>query len=215
MNDLEHILKQLSDSRPVFHNEMDFQFSLAWEIQKKHPDYKIRFEKRFTDYDDDLRRIDLWIIDGEDVYAIELKYPTKNAIFKINNEIFKLKNQSAEDYSRYDFLKDVQRMEEATANTENIRGYAILITNNLGISIAPTKNDVADFHFRIYDGRIINNQELEWIRKEGGQSFGDRESSITLKGNYEFRWKDYSEIKEKNIVLSNGKFQYLFIEINS
>jgi len=212
--DLDTTLMELAVQRPVFQNEMDFQFSFAWQIKMKFPNWNIRFEKNLTDSEDEKRRIDLWI-EGENTYAIELKYPTQELFHEVNNEIFKLRNQSAVDYSRYAFLKDIQRMEEVVGNNTNVKGYAILITNDMSIELPPTKDDVADFQFRIHEGKVINNEELDWIRKEGGQSFGDMENPIKLRGTYKFNWKDYSELKNKNnLPVTNGKFRYLFVEIS-
>ena len=212
--DLDTTLMELAVQRPVFQNEMDFQFSFAWQIKMKFPNWNIRFEKNLTDSEDEKRRIDLWI-EGENTYAIELKYPTQELFHEVNNEIFKLRNQSAVDYSRYAFLKDIQRMEEVVGNNTDVKGYAILITNDMSIELPPTKDDVADFQFRIHEGKVINNEELDWIRKEGGQSFGDMENPIKLRGTYKFNWKDYSELKMKNnLPVTNGKFRYLFVEIS-
>ena len=212
--DLDATLMELAVQRPVFQNEMDFQFSFAWQIKMKFPNWNIRFEKNLTDSEDEKRRIDLWI-EGENTYAIELKYPTQELFHEVNNEIFKLRNKSAVDYARYDFLKDIKRMEEAVSNNTNVKGYAILITNDMAIEIPATKDDVADFQFRIDEGRVINNEELDWIRKEGGQSYGERENPIKLKGTYRFNWKDYSELKMKNnLPVTNGKFRYLLVEIS-
>ena len=212
--DLDIILMELAVQRPVFQNEMDFQFSFAWQIKMKFPNWNIRFEKNLTDSEDEKRRIDLWI-EGENTYAIELKYPTQELFREVNNEIFKLRNQSAVDYSRYAFLKDIQRMEEVVGNNTDVKGYAILITNDMSIELPPTKDDVADFQFRIHEGKVINNEELDWIHKEGGQSFGDMENPIKLRGTYKFNWKDYSELKNKNnLPVTNGKFRYLFVEIS-
>ena len=211
--DLDATLMELAVQRPVFQNEMDFQFSFAWQIKMKFPNWNIRFEKNLTDSEDEKRRIDLWI-EGENTYAIELKYPTQELFHEVNNEIFKLRNKSAVDYARYDFLKDIKRMEEAVSNNTNVKGYAILITNDMAIEIPATKDDVADFQFRIDEGRVINNEELDWIRKEGGQSYGERENPIKLKGTYRFNWKDYSELKMKNnLPVTNGKFRYLLVKI--
>ena len=212
--DLDTTLMELAVQRPVFQNEMDFQFSFAWQIKMKFPNWNIRFEKNLTDSEDEKRRIDLWI-EGENTYAIELKYPTQELFHEVNNEIFKIRNQSAVDYSRYAFLKDIQRMEEVVGNNTDVKGYAILITNDMSIELPPTKDDVADFQFRIHEGKVINNEELDWIRKEGGQSFGDMENPIKLRGTYKFNWKDYSELKNKNnLPVTNGKFRYLFVEIS-
>ncbi|SVC38601.1 uncharacterized protein METZ01_LOCUS291455, partial [marine metagenome] len=38
------IIDRLSSLYPIFSNEADFQFALAWEIQKKFPDWSVRFE---------------------------------------------------------------------------------------------------------------------------------------------------------------------------
>ena len=212
--DLDTTLMELAVQRPVFQNEMDFQFSFAWQIKMKFPNWNIRFEKNLTDSENEMRKIDLWV-EGDNTYAIELKYPTRQLFHEINNEIFKLRNHSAEDYSRYLFLKDIKRMEEVVGNNTNVKGYAILITNNLAIGVPPTKDDVADFQFRIHEGRVIDNEVLDWIRKEGGQSFGDMEDPIKLRGTYKFNWKDYSELKMKNnLPVTNGKFRYLFVEIS-
>ena len=212
--DLDTTLMELAVQRPVFQNEMDFQFSFAWQIKMKFPNWNIRFEKNLTDSEDEKRRIDLWI-EGENTYAIELKYPTQELFHEVNNEIFKLRNKSAVDYARYDFLKDIKRMEEVVGNNTNVKGYAILITNDMSIELPPTKDDVADFQFRIHEGKVINNEELDWIRKKGGQSFGDMENPIKLRGTYKFNWKDYSELKNKNnLPVTNGKFRYLFVEIS-
>ena len=211
--DLDIILTELAVKRPVFQNEGDFQFELAWKIKTKFPNWRIRFEKNLTDLDNEKRRMDLWI-EGDNTYALELKYPTRTLSHEVNNEIFKLRNHSAEDYSRYAFLNDIQRMEEVVSNNTDVKGYAILITNNMSIGVPPTKDDVADFQFRIHEGRIINNEKLDWIRKEGGQSYGQMENPIKLRGTYKFNWKDYSELKDKNnLPVTNGKFRYLFVEI--
>ena len=211
--DLDIILTELAVKRPVFQNEGDFQFELAWKIKTEFPNWNIRFEKPLTDSENEMRKIDLWI-EGDNTYAVELKYPTRTLSHEVNNEIFKLRNHSAEDYSRYAFLNDIQRMEEVVSNNTDVKGYAILITNNMSIGIPPTKDDVADFQFRIHEGRIINNEKLDWIRKEGGQSYGIMENPIKLKGTYKFNWKDYSELKDKNnLPVTNGKFRYLFVEI--
>ena len=211
--DLDIILTELAVKRPVFQNEGDFQFELAWKIKTKFPNWRIRFEKNLTDLDNDKRRMDLWI-EGDNTYALELKYPTRTLSHEVNNEIFKLRNHSAEDYSRYAFLNDIQRMEEVVSNNTDVKGYAILITNNMSIGVPPTKDDVADFQFRIHEGRIINNEKLDWIRKEGGQSYGQMENPIKLRGTYKFNWKDYSELKNKNnLPVTNGKFRYLFVAI--
>lgn len=42
--DIEKCMKSLSEKRPIFHSEADFQFALAWEIQKEYPKANVRLE---------------------------------------------------------------------------------------------------------------------------------------------------------------------------
>lgn len=44
--DLIFPLSQLRNQRKIFHSEADFQFALAWGIQKYYPEAKIRLEYR-------------------------------------------------------------------------------------------------------------------------------------------------------------------------
>ena len=106
MNDLETILKNMAESRPVFHNEQDFQFEYAWQIKTKFPEWKIRFERPF-EFEQKDGRIDLWL-EGDVTYVIELKYPhrkiTRGERCKINDEYFCLKDHGANDYAGYEFF---------------------------------------------------------------------------------------------------------------
>jgi CDP-glycerol glycerophosphotransferase (TagB/SpsB family) len=83
---LDIILTELAVKRPVFQNEMDFQFELAWKIKTEFPNWNIRFEKPLTDSENEMRKIDLWI-EGDNTYAVELKYPTRTLFHEVNNEI--------------------------------------------------------------------------------------------------------------------------------
>ena len=80
MNNLETILKNMAESRPVFHNEQDFQFEYAWQIKTKFPGWKIRFERPFEYSKTERRRIDLWLEGDGVTYAIELKYKHRDPL---------------------------------------------------------------------------------------------------------------------------------------
>ena len=66
---IEKILEKLSLNRPVFHNEADFQFALAWEIQKFHEKYEIRLEYKVPGFDK--RYTDIWIMEP---YPIAIEF---------------------------------------------------------------------------------------------------------------------------------------------
>ena len=206
MNFLEDILIKLSHERPIFNMEADFQHALGWKIHNKFPDWKIRFEKKPPNLSERIF-IDLWI-NGDFDYAIELKYKTKKSELISNDETFNLLNHGAQDLGRYDFLKDVERLEKIVATHEKTRGYAILMTNDSAYWTLPTKNTI-DQQFRIHDGREINSDELKWAESASYGTMRGREKPLKLNGRYKFHWKDYSQISLDN----SGKFRYLFLEI--
>ena len=106
---IESALEQLKKKHRIFHSEADFQFSLAWELQKILPTAKIRLE-----YCPSFARemhIDIYVIDEEGSHPIELKYKSRGIELIDDNEYFKLKNHGAQDIGRYDYLYDIQRIE--------------------------------------------------------------------------------------------------------
>ena len=87
------IIDRLSSLRPIFNMEADFQFALGWEIQKKFPDWSVRFEHKPTNLKDRIF-VDLWI-KGDQTSAIELKYKTRKLDVNVKGYAVILTNDSA------------------------------------------------------------------------------------------------------------------------
>ena len=202
---LLEVINRLSSLRPIFNMEADFQFALAWEIQKKFPDWSIRFEKKPPNLKDRIF-VDLWI-EGDETCAIELKYKTRRFDIDVKGESFNLLNQGAQDLGRYDFLKDVERLENIVSAHDNVKGYAIILTNDSSYWKS-TATETIDTKFRIHDGRVLNG-ELSWRPEASSGTMRGREKPIKLTGTYKLNWKDYSQVSGT----SYGKFRYLFLEI--
>ena len=116
----------LAKRRPVFHSGADFQHELARTIHERHPDAGMHLE-----YPLPLNghaRFDIWLTDGPT--AIELKY---------------WKSGGAQDLARYDFWKDVDRIESLIANLWIDTGYVVAATNYL----TPASNDA--LRYRVID----------------------------------------------------------------
>ena len=215
---LLEIINKLSSLYPIFSNEADFQFALGWEIQKKFPDWKVRFEHKPSNLDKRIF-VDLWIT-GDQIYAIELKYKTRKLDVKIKGELFNLLDHSAQDLGRYDFLKDVERLESIVKTHDNVKGYSIILSNDSVYWDAPStiqqdpKSSTSKVFggygnkFRIHDGTILNG-ELEWHPNTSDGTKRMRELPIKLSGRYKLKWEDYSQIPNT----SHGRFRYLFLEI--
>ena len=205
------IIDGLSSLRPIFNMEADFQFALGWEIQKKFPDWSVRFEHKPTNLKDRIF-VDLWI-KGDQTSAIELKYKTRKLDVNVKGESFNLLDQAAQDLGRYDFLKDIERLENIVSIHDNVKGYAIILTNDSAYWKTPStrQQDPPGGYgnkFRIHEGEILNG-ELDWRPETSSGTMRGREKPIKLTGTYKLSWKDYSQVSST----SYGKFRYLFLEI--
>ena len=144
---LEEILKNLIKDRPLFHSEADFQFALAWQIKKKYQDADIRLE--YPIEDEGRKYVDI-LVDGK--YLIELKYKTRELNGSYDGESYNLKEQGAQDHARYDFIKDISRIETFDINPSFNQGYVIFLTNDLSFC-----EEVA---------QVINVMNLAFMREQ-------------------------------------------------
>ena len=205
-NHVEIAINNLKGSHKIFHSEADFQFSLAWELQKILPDAKIRLEY-CPSFDKDMH-IDIYVLDEGHSYPIELKYKTKEVETDIDGEHYELKNQFAHDIGRYDFLYDISRIEKAKALDENFKsGFAIILTNDSAYWSVPYTDNTVDASFRIHEGRTITGS-LSWGEKAGSGTTKGRKDSIELIGSYQTAWVPFSDIG-----ISCGEFRYCLIEV--
>lgn len=203
---MKGIMDKLSNERKLFHSEADFQLALAWIIKENYPDYEIFLEWR-DKIGNKYRYFDIVLEKDEKIIPIELKYKTK----KLEFHSFNLKTQSANDLACYDYLKDIQRVESLMKSPKFEKGYTIFLTNDLGYLKEPNPN-AGYKEFSIHDGRKINEEcSLNWGESSGKGTRKGREDPITLKFDYHFKWKDYSNL---NSQLRNDEFKYLLCEIN-
>jgi hypothetical protein len=107
LSELETLLAATAAVRPIFHSEADFQHAFAWQLHEAHPDARIRLETRPSP---GVRLDVLATIDGLRI-AFELKYLLRDITVTIDGELFQLPNGGAQDLRRYDFVKDVARLE--------------------------------------------------------------------------------------------------------
>jgi hypothetical protein len=106
--DLNNVVTLLSRERPLFHNEKDFQFSLAWKFQQLNPGLSVRLEKLFSGNGGHSEYLDLFVSDGKNIeIGIELKYITALLVTKQKGELLSLKTHSANDIRCYYSLKDL------------------------------------------------------------------------------------------------------------
>ena len=207
MLDMDGLMGTLADTRKVFHSEADFQHALAWHIHQAMPDSQVRLEVDVMQVEQQRRFLDIWLpLEG---IAIELKYKTRRLELEQDDESFVLRDQSAQDQGRYDFLRDIQRLELMRSKLEQCRaGYAVLLTNDSSYWKVPTQRDTVDTDFRVHQGRAISG-ELAWAAHASPGTMNNRTSPIQIQGSYRLRWQEYSNFVEK----SQGRFRYLAVSV--
>jgi hypothetical protein len=201
---IEKIIEGLSKIRPVFHSEADFQHALAWEIQKHYPEAKIRLEihpERLGKRE----YLDIWIKSDNQIVAIELKYKARKATLENQDEKFFLLNHVAYDCGRYDFIKDVVRLEGYIEKHSDAVGYAIMLTNEKNYWKESKKKYANDEQFKIYEGRKLNGR-LNWKKGTAEGTKKGREAPLIVKNSYNLHWLNYSELQTE-------EFKYLLVKI--
>ena len=207
MIDMDGLMGSLADSRKVFHSEADFQHALTWHIHKAMPESQVRLEVDVMQVEHQRKFLDIWLpLEG---IAIELKYKTRGFQLEQHDEPFALRDQSAQDQGRYDFLRDIQRLELIRSKMEQCKaGYAVLLTNDSSYWKVPAQRDTVDADFRVHEGRAISG-ELAWAPHASPGTVKNRESPIEIQGSYPLRWQEYSSFPGK----SYGRFRYLAVSV--
>jgi hypothetical protein len=203
---LRAIMQALAAKRPIFSSEADFQLALGWEIQLSHPAARIRMEYRPA-YLDRRGYLDLWAADVGWAAAIELKYFTRALDLVVGGERFELLNQGAQDISRYDFVRDVERIEAVSRAQPGVMGYAIALTNDSSYWRVPTiPRPTIDAAFRIHEGSTLSGRSA-WAESAGAGTTRGRDKAHVLHGSYPLRWADYSAVAPGPA----GTFRYVLV----
>jgi hypothetical protein len=205
--EIGEVLSVLAKKRPVFHSEADFQHAFAWEIHQKLPTASVRLELPVQAKNKFLH-IDVWVAAQGAILAVELKYKTRGLSVQIGDEQYRLRDHSAQDIGRYDFMKDIQRLEQVAVAHQNITGYAILLTNDSAYWVEPANHSTVDANFRIHDGRIVEGV-LAWGAKASDGTKKDREQPLELQGKYLLQWVDYSHPSSARY----GEFRSMVVKV--
>jgi len=185
--------------RPVFCSERDFQLQLAWQMKGCGWEVAMEYNPQKPNV-----RIDIFVYKPERV-AVELKY--KQALY--NGEFeglpLSLKSHNAQDHGRYDFWKDIWRLEKVVDESLAVRGFAIFLTND-GLYCDTVGQQYSSAMFSMCNGP----------KPRGNRSWSGNPAAGTTKGrpafdltrDYECGWKDYVKFDSKN-----GLFRYLLVEV--
>ena len=209
LQSVEDVMSRLAKIRPIYHSEADFQHAFAWELHKRKPNGNISLERPFKTDSANLHLDLLFQSDGASL-VVELKYKTLRLEHGANEHGYRLLNQGAQDIGRYDFIKDIWRLEVITRSIPQSTGWAILLTNDSTYWNPAKRQDTADSSFRLSDGTTLQGS-LSWGPKTSAGTMKNREKSLVICKAYKLRWCDYSTIAPGK----NGRFRYLAVRVGS
>jgi hypothetical protein len=189
--DVNLALESLAVERPVFHSETDFQLALGVVLQRMYPGARIRMEYR--PFASERLYLDMWVGDGDDRTAIELKYKTRTARVNCGDEVYDFLGQGAQDLGCYDLWKDVKRVERVCRELDGVTGYVVFITNDSSYWRRSGATGTIAEAFRLHEGRKASGR-LAWASHAGAGTTRNREHAIVLGGEYEIAWRDYSSL---------------------
>lgn len=187
-DDLRSALRALAERRAVFHSEADLQHELAWLLRERGVS-EVRLERLFHLGPEPIN-LDLLLLVGGERVAIELKYWKRGRTLDVRGERFVLKNQAAQDISRYDFWWDVSRLERLRAAGGIARGYAVALASDPSYW-REGRTDTVDRAFRLHHGRVVSGT-LAWQGAGAGTTRG-RTDAIALHGTYKLDWSHYAQ----------------------
>ena len=206
MIDISNLMNTLAAQRKAYHSEADFQHAFAWEVHRQFPKSSVRLERPLSVNGKPLH-LDFFIQLTNRVMAVELKYKTRKLVIELEGEAFSLANHSAQDTGRYDFIKDIIRLENIASNLMGCEGYAVLLTNDSAYW-KPGVPGTVDEAFRLTEGRILSNS-MAWTEKASDGTKKNREKDLQLKGTYKLNWQDFSVVSTE----SYGHFRYLAVHV--
>ncbi len=214
---LSHCMDNLAKTGKIFQNEAQFQFDLAWEIQKKLGEgYRIHLEKMNLSSNSNKKNYTDIVVQcpqGE-LVAIELKYKTKVLSCKKG---VTLSTQSADDNARYDYYNDISRNEKLKAEEGYAKGFAIFLTNSSSYWNCPQgKNEGSvmyrEFSIRENSGSVkIAKGAHQWLPVTNSVTKSGRKDPIHLGQDYVGAWKDYSVCGACS-ACKRVEFRYLILE---
>lgn len=209
--EIENIIQKFGKSGNLFLCERQFQFDLAQEILKNFNDCVVHLEfpseKHCCNH---LVFYDIVIEEKNQYFVIELKYKTRKADITYKNNKYSLKNQSAQDFGRFDFLKDISRIEQWNQFNPNrtfVGGVAVILTNDSSYWEKTGENCNYEA-FALKDETTIVAGKKEWGSENLDYVGKARKDGLNILNDYDIKWVDYHKDE-------NNEFRYLLEEIKT
>ncbi len=208
MIDILDLMKALAAQRKVYHGEDDLKHAFAWELHRRFTNSAVRLERPLNVNGNRLH-LDLFIKLPDGPMAFELKYKTRKLEVELDGEAFSLATHDAPDGGRYDFIKDIMRLENIVWSMAGCVGHAIILTNESAYWKRPRPPGTNDEAFCLAEGRILSGS-MSWAEKTAKNTRAARPEILKLAGEYKLNWQDFSVASSD----ACGQFRYLSVPIS-
>jgi hypothetical protein len=207
-------MSDLAKSGRPFHSEADFQHNLAWKIKEKKIAKTVRLEVPFPNPDLESAKkriyVDVIVGSGTEKIAIELKY--KTALFTYHHPEedlpYDLRNQAAQNLSRYDILKDIQRIQNLVQKRHVDKGFVLALTNDPSLWKDRPERKTKGSEFFLCEGNEFRaKKEYSWGEDTAK---GGRERPIVFRKKVKISWQSWGQFITSE---KNKEFRYLLVPI--
>lgn len=201
----EDVVAFLKNNNSLLYNERDLQMHLAvWLKNQKnvYDDVEVEYyvpKSELKDCDSDLY-LDIVIRKGDNYCPIELKYKTKEIDLeiscfdeKIKNKVKVLKNQGAQNLGKYDFWKDIRRIELVYNRFEKVKGGLVIFLTNDKNYKKESRKDAYCSQFDMTDG-VTHNREKHWNNQNSRCS--NKRKSFDVDRKYKTDWEEMKNTNE-------------------
>lgn len=209
--DIRDFIRQ---QRELMFNELDFQIQLALYLRSSghYSDVDVEYSlprDAMPGYDwDSNLRIDLVVSRGGEYCPVELKYPTRKVTRSITRfgehvpEAVVMKNQGAQDIVRYNFWKDVRRLEVLRSRFARVRGGVAVIMTNDPSYTRPVRVNSSCAPFSTAEGHCVGPGDVDW---QNMPAIRADHPPFILAGRYTMRWE--------HMAIDDIEFNYSIITI--
>lgn len=209
----QDIANYLNCNKELLFNERDFQMHLATFLRNtgKYDDVDLEYyvpHKKLSNYiwKSELR-LDILVRGGEEFLPIELKYKTKRVKKTLTRfeekipDVEVLKNQGAQDLGKYDFWKDVRRVELVRQRFRNIKnGLAVFVTNDDSYT-KPSREKSNSYLLNMDEG--MHSIKKYWA--DSKSACAQNHPNFNVEKEYHIHWN--------NIIVEDIPFVYCIVEI--
>ena len=162
------------------------------------------------------------VVEKEGKFAVvELKYapkPTGQDLDVFGGKVeVKIEDPGGQNNMKYEYWKDVRRIEALTRIQEVEGGVALIVSNECSYRNSPNPNakEPGYAKFAMYEKNIVGLEEMRWGEDISEKVKEDR-PAFKLDGIYFCRWKDTAipSIIDKNNGQPKGYFKYMMTVVS-